>query len=795
MAAGLESLNPRPAAKKFPLCRTARLLKVSHTESQCHSMSHKWKFFRAGGFDQVKLETGADLANLDQLDQKLWVALACPTTGLEFDSRTLQFIDTDKDGRVRASEIIAAAKWATGLLKNPDDLVRPGTALPLAAINDATLEGRQILASARQTLIHLGRPNDPTIALEDTTDTAKIFAATNFNGDGIIPVDAGGDDATKAVITEVIAVLGAVPDRSGKPGINQAKVDAFFAAAQAYSDWWRVAEVDPLILPLGEATTAAVTAWRAVKAKVDDYFSRCRLAAFDPRSLTAVNRPEADYLLLCQKDLSASAAEVAGFPISQVAAGKPLSLMEAVNPAWADALARFQNTVVKPWLGEVTTLTEADWAALNARFAAYEAWYAAKTGALVEPLGLPRVRAILASPAQATLTALILQDQSLETESITIASVEKLVRYYLHLHKLCVNFVNFTNFYRRTEPAIFQAGTLFLDQRSCDLCLTVDDAAKHSVMAGLAGAYLAYCDCVRKSTGEKLSIVAVFSQGDDDNLMIGRNGIFYDRKGRDFDATISKIITNPISLRQAFWSPYKKLVRLIEEQVAKRAADADADVNSTLATTAAAPTAAPAKMKFDPSVIALISVALGSLSAAFASVLLFMGKFDPWQIPLVLGGIMLIISTPSLILAYMKLRKRNLGPILDANGWAVNAKAKINVPLGTSLTGIAKLPPDSVVDVAGDKFAQHSARWPKFLFTAFILAWLYAFVDETGVLWSLSSGAYGQKSAAQRQKDEDAKTKAETAAANATAAAAKAAAGSGTTATPATATTNAPAAK
>ncbi len=101
-------------------------------------------------------------------------------------------------------------------------------------------------------------------------------------------------------------------------------------------------------------------------------------------------------------------------------------------------------------------------------------------------------------------------------------------------------------------------------------------------MAGLAGAYLAYCDCVRKGTGEKLSIVAIFSQGDDDNLMVGRNGVFYDRKGRDYDATISKILSNPISLRQAFWSPYKKLVRIIDEQVAKRAAAADADVNTKL---------------------------------------------------------------------------------------------------------------------------------------------------------------------------------------------------------------------
>jgi hypothetical protein len=35
-------------------------------------------FFRAGGCDQVRLESGADVLALDQLDQKLWVALASP---------------------------------------------------------------------------------------------------------------------------------------------------------------------------------------------------------------------------------------------------------------------------------------------------------------------------------------------------------------------------------------------------------------------------------------------------------------------------------------------------------------------------------------------------------------------------------------------------------------------------------------------------------------------------------------------------------------------------------------------
>ena len=71
------------------------------------TLGHRWRFFRAGGFDQVRLDSGADLLALEKLDQKLWVALACPTEGLEFDKKTLELIDSDSDGRIRAPELLA----------------------------------------------------------------------------------------------------------------------------------------------------------------------------------------------------------------------------------------------------------------------------------------------------------------------------------------------------------------------------------------------------------------------------------------------------------------------------------------------------------------------------------------------------------------------------------------------------------------------------------------------------------------------------------------------------------------
>ena len=179
------------------------------------------------------------------------------------------------------------------------------------------------------------------------------------------------------------------------------------------------------------------------------------------------------------------------------------------------------------------------------------------------------------------MAGLLARDKALEAEATSIEQVERLVRYHRDLVRLCTNFVNFEDFYDG-RPAIFQYGTLYLDQRACHLCLPVADAAKHATMAGLAGAFLAYLDCTRPATGEKVQIVAAFTAGDSDNLMVGRNGVFYDRQGRDWDATITKIVDNPISIRQAFWSPYKKFVRLLEEQVAKRAAAADAESHGTL---------------------------------------------------------------------------------------------------------------------------------------------------------------------------------------------------------------------
>ena len=705
---------------------------------------HTWKFFRAGGFDQVKLESGADLMNLDRLDQKLWVALACPTTGLAFPVETAALIDTDGDGRIRAPELIAAVKWAGSRLANPDEIVKGGDVLPFASIADPVLQ-----SAARKICARLGKEDARAITLAEVSDAGKTFDRTTRNGDGVIIPETAANEADRAVISEIAACMGAVSDRSGKPGIDQSKADAFFEACAGFDDWHRRAEADPAILPAGDATPAAAAAVRAIRVKVDDYFGRCRLAAFDPRAAALLNRKEEDYLAIAASDLSITAAEIAPFPLAQAAAGRHLPLDSGVNPAHAAAVAALRDAAVKPMLGDRRELTESDWLALLAKLAPFERWSQERKGASVEPLGIGRVREILGGRAQEAIAALIAEDLALAPEAAAIADVEKLIRLRRDLQLLCTNFVNFRDFYDAGEPAIFQAGTLFLDQRSCTLTLAVEDVGRHAAMASLAGSYLAYCDCVRRGTGERRTIVAAFTNGDADNLMVGRNGLFYDRKGDDWDATITKIIENPISLRQAFWAPYKKMVRTIEEQVAKRAAAADtaADAKLTSAATglAQAGKAAPEPRKVDVGTVAALGVAFGALATAFAALAGYLSgllKLPFWQVCLAVVGLLLIVSGPSLIIAWLKLRKRNLGPILDANGWAVNAKAKLNVPFGATLTGVARLPAGSVMS-SSDRFGEKPSPWPKLVLLLVVMGFLYSLLNQfylLDMIWFASTG-------------------------------------------------------
>ena len=678
---------------------------------------YEWKFSTVGGVPRVNIESGEDIAHLKELDQKMWTVLSCPTKGLEIDEKTLELMDVDGDGKIRVNEVADAATWITKVLKNPDLLLKQEDTISLDDINQEDEDGKKLYDSAKQILANLELDKNE-ISVADTSDSIVIFAKTKFNGDGVITENSTDDEALKAVIANCVKTIGATADRSGVDGVTAEQIEAFYTNCNDYMSWFTSEDENKAtVFPYGDNTEAALAAYNALKEKVEDFFMRCKLTAFNSESSAALDVTVARMEAISEKSLSACTEEIAGYPLARVNSKSELPLNGGINPAWEAAFANLKSLIFDVDFPKQKSISEADWNAIGAKFGPFEAWKAAKKGEIVESLGVDVIKEIVEKNQKDALLALVELDKAEEAKSNEIVTVNKLTHYYRDIYKLIKNYVTFSDFYTRDEnkKAIFQAGTLYIDQRSCDLCVKVSDMGKHNLTAGLSGMYLLYCDCHSKKKNETMTIVAVMTDGDIDNLMVGKNAIFYDRDGVDWDATVVKIIDNPISIRQAFWSPYRKFANWVTDLINKSAAEKDSksfdNMTASVSETAAAAPADGAKPQqaqpFDiakfAGIFAAIGMALGFLGSFCVSVVSGFAQLTWWQVILVFIGIILLISGPSMVMAWLKLRKRNLAPLLNANGWAVNAQAFVNITFGATLTKMAQFPKVTLADPFADK--------------------------------------------------------------------------------------------
>lgn len=598
------------------------------------SKKYKWKFATVGGATRVKIETGEDIRHLDELDQKMWTVLSCPTTGLEISEKSLQLTDLDNDGKIRVNEVIATSKWLCNVLNDADRLITGGDKIALADINQSTEEGKAVYAA-------LGKFEKDEVSLADV------------------------DAAIAAIVKEE-------------------------AAAKSIED--------NIELPFGVNSDTIEGIHDALDAKMRDYFMRCHLVQFDADANAALDVQVSRIEAISADDLTTKKDEIATYPLARVNAKGVINLKKGVNPVWAD------QTLALAKLLTLDEMDEEQWNDISSKIAAYKEAKAALAAAKAE--------------AEKVATDAVDADYAAATADYRL--VEKLLLLQRDFYTLLKNFVTFQDFYDPDKQlgAIFQAGVLYIDQRALKLCLKVNDKGKQTAQAPASGMYLMYCNCESKRLGKTMEIVAVVTNGEVSQLMVGKNGVFYDRDGNDWDATVTAIVDNPISIRQAFWSPYRKMAKSVEDMINKRAAEKDAKVmeqaNTKISSTADAPAGAAAEVKppFDiakfAGIFAAIGMAVGLVGAALAA---FFSAFTAWWHWVIFFFVLLlIISGPSMVMAWLKLRKRNLAPVLNANGWAINSSSLVNIAFGATLTDMPKYPKIKGVDPFAKK---KMAAWKK----------------------------------------------------------------------------------
>ena len=347
-------------------------------------------------------------------------------------------------------------------------------------------------------------------------------------------------------------------------------------------------------------------------------------------------------------------------PLVTEAADVELPLKDHLNPKHLEAILAFASKCVTPVLGEKTVLTRLDWKAVKAAFAPYRAWIAAKP--------------VASAPAKDALV-----------------EEEKILRYKLHLGELLDNYVTMDRLYALDTPAIFQTGILRIDGKELSLCFHVDSEAAHSGLVGRSKCCVIYVKLTRPAEGATRQICAVVTAGTIAGLYVGRNGVFCDRDGKDWEAVITKVVEAEVSLAEAFWSPWRKLGESVAGIVKKFLGEKQAKSTALVSAPAAA---APAKEggAAMASSVAAIGIGVGMLGAAAASLMAALSSMTALQIAGSVLGLILIISLPSVILTWFNLRRRDLGAILNACGWAVNREMRFSMKLARTFTKCAKGP-------------------------------------------------------------------------------------------------------
>jgi hypothetical protein len=410
-----------------------------------------------------------------------------------------------------------------------------------------------------------------------------------------------------------------------------AKVKPSEAELAALKAWEEAPAADATLQPLKEATADADAALAAVEPILDAFF-----------------QPPDDAPLVMEGPEAA------------------LPLKGNLNPKFADAIAAFVEKAVKPIIGEVEELKRTDYAKVKAAFAPYRAWLASK------PVMNANARA------------------ALEEE-------ERVVRYRMYLVEYLRNYVSQEKLYDGSLDAMYLTGTLFIDGRECRLCFHVDDEGAHSALAERSDCCIIYLKLTR-SGGAARNVCAVITAGRTIPLYAGRNGLFYDRDGVSWDATITKVVMSQVSLREAFWAPWRKMGEMIGEQVKKFVGSTqEKSVGGVTKAVDGVGTNAAAKTEGKPadssangaalaSSVAALGIGIGMVGAAFAGVVGLVAGLPWWKTAIGVLLVVLAVSLPSVILTWFKLRRRDLGAVLNACGWAVNRPLRFSQKLAKQFT-------------------------------------------------------------------------------------------------------------
>jgi hypothetical protein len=665
-------------------------------------------FRRYAGSVQMRLRTFADLEQLKNLPEAHWLATACPVTGLSCDPAFLKYLDVDGNGngRVRVREVLAAVEWLAARLADRADCMAGSEVLRLAALAEAAAALRRAAELVLDSLKVAPEAHD-RISLAQVRETKAVIARVMSNGDGIIAPPGIPDERLRALAGDILAHFPAVTDAGGEKGVDRATIK-LFAEARAKALAWLDQGV--ALRPWGEASLARAQTVRAAQPKVDEFFLQCRVIAAQPAAAERFGiTPER--LAAAVGDAAALRKAADALPIAAHDPQGGVLRWSALNRGAAfELLARLRDEVCLPGLGDSARsgLSEADWNRLLAQAAPVLAWHDEAAKHPLLKLGEARLRSLTADDL-AALDRLCEADLAVADTLKGIAELEKLVLCQRWLFEFASNFVCMPYLYSARRRALFEQGTLVMAGREFHLAVLVENRAAHSAVAGQASLFILYCQISGSTPARTFEVAVPVTSGTSGGLFVGKRGIFHALDGQEYDAQVVQIVTQPVSLVEALYMPFTRIGKFVVSRAEKWSSSSEKEFDKQLddkadkAAAAAAAASKAAKAANQGQIGPILmggGVAFAAVGSALAYVVAELSRLGPQKIVIGVAALVGLLALPSLVLAWIKIRNRNLAVLLEAGGWALNDRLRLTTTLGYLFTRRPDRPLGSTVDWA-----------------------------------------------------------------------------------------------
>ena len=653
------------------------------------------RFQKYGQTYQLRIESADDLEALLDMDETLWVATSAPVTSFRCDPKLLAILDADANGRICSDDLKGVIRWLLARLTDHSQLAAAVDSLPLAAIKADTPAGEALVDSARYVLAALPDGPHESISLPQVRSFLTTIQARPVNGDGVISPEATSDPQLAAFIRDAALSTGGTVDMSGKKGVTEPQINSFLAAIPAYLAWRANGEIpadatSTPTMPFGTDTPALHALYLQHAGKVDLYFNLCRLGAFDARTASRLTGLDSHLQQLDPVDAEQVTRYLGTMPIAAPAPDRELPLAEAeVNPIYRQWVRDLAEKILPRTApdGPGDSLSEAEWLQVKAAFSPYEVYLASKAGGIVEALAPDALRASLAPILKEQALLLLAADREVAGIVKQAEQVERLLLLHQHILVLANNFVSFPYLYSPDSRALFEMGSVVMDGRCLSFAVKVENVAEHSKMAKLSNLFVVYLE-VTGAAKEKFQVAVPVTSGTKGNLGVGKRGVFFDIQGKEYDARITQVIANPVSLREALALPFVRLWSILEGRIETWSTSAQKGLQTEFGKAvpptpgAAAPPPPKAPVPGQPRTPNSAFVGLCFVTAALGSAFAFITKtfagMNRQHVMLGLSAAVGLVVLPIALVAYLKLRRQDLSSLLEGGGWAINARMRLN---------------------------------------------------------------------------------------------------------------------